>query len=505
MPLPASLTCRRPAPWGLGLRPALVGTLFAAALALPPVQNTAQAAPSSQNALDLTQTAQRYESAKAFAKAIAQGSGETKVSWPQAKAYLLAPRSHSPVDYRNVLAEIGISPNHPASDSHAWLEELVELPRTRVSDLLAPVFSDLLVTAGLLSWLGNEMRHDPELRRDGLSTLLDMGAHHKGTFVTGVDDAIARNSLWTIPTLLLVQAGLYDRPVSSRTQARLPDWIALVKADALRKHAPTRIRNPQVMQDFLLALAAIQDPMLAEQLLAALGAPNPKVRQVARLIARSIAPLNEVMASQNRKSLEARWTSLGADPAKIPRPGLTQRLALARALNVRDLQSLPAKLQEHLNLLDEQRKGAWRQAISKALSNEHFDQLSALFAQEPGELIDEQLVQNAVDAMDLSAGELLGRDEQARAAELWARAHSVAKAYNLKDHELLAAKRDQALLSIKSLSSHARRTLHRSLRPEASELETQDRAQTPGWKGSAIALFSVLLIPGAWTWMRRRL
>lgn len=491
--MPASLTRRRLAPWRLTLRLAL-GSCVLGAPAWP--RKAIAAEP-----LTLQDRAKSLPQAKAFAKKIAQDSGSVSIAWSDAKNYLLARRAASPVDYRNVLLQIGIRPGRSAAQSQAWLPELIQLDPARVSEPLQPVFADLLVTAATLSWLGDELRQSPSLRREGFRTLFKLASHHRQTFLTGVDDAIARNSLWAVPTLLLVQDQVYEYDLPKESQARVPEWVEMVHANALREHPPTRIRNPELMRDFLLALTAIGDPGLARQLAPALASPNSKVRRVARQLARFVAsPEDEPL----RNELDALWQQMGASPGRVKIPKLSAQQALARALDLDPAQKLAGQLQEHIKRLDDARRVAWAQEIRQALAQEDYDRLSAYFAQDPQDLVPNELVEDTLHSLDRAASLLLSRGNALRAAELWARAHAIAQSYELKDPQLYATKRDNALLADPELSSHARKTLHRSLRPQAGEIDDRGKLDLPSWQGSAFALFSVLLLPGAWTWIRRR-
>lgn len=492
--MPASLTRRRLAPWGLTLRLALLSCVLGA----PGLPGEALAA----EPLTLQDRANSLPQAKDFAKKVAQDSGSLSIAWADAKNYLLARRAASPVDYRNVLLQIGIRPGRSAAQSQAWLPELIELDAARVSEPLQPVFADLVVTAATLSWLGDELRQSPELRREGFRTLFELASHHRQTFLTGVDDAIGRNSLWAVPTLLLVQDKVYEFDLPKESQARVPEWIEMVHANALREHPPTRIRNPELMRDFLLALTAIGDSGLAQQLAPALASPNSKVRRIARKLARFVASPED---EQLRNDLDALWQQMGASPSKVKIPDLAAQQALARALKLDPQRALAEQLQQHIKRLDDARRVAWTQEVRQALAQEDYERLSAYFAQDPQDLVPKELVNDSLNSLDEAAGLMLSRGNALRAAELWARAHAIAQSYDRKDHQLYATKRDNALLADISLSSHARKTLYRSLRPNAGEIDNRGKLDLPSWQGSAFALFSILLLPGAWTWVRRRL
>src|SRR5690606_6880752 len=126
-------------------------------------------------------------------------------SWPAIREALLADRRAPKGDYRTVLAVIGgdvpdryghfaiawkKKHGHPVLLSEDWFEDLLAMPRSRISAPLLPVYRDCVLQTALLRAARN-LGRDPALADAVVETLLDAAYHHHGTFRDEVSRALA--------------------------------------------------------------------------------------------------------------------------------------------------------------------------------------------------------------------------------------------------------------------------------------------------------------------------
>lgn len=124
--------------------------------------------------------------------------------WPQLRDALRAPRRAPKGDYRSMLAAIGGDvPNRyghfdlawkkahgfSVKRSEDWFEDLLVLPRSKISGTLMPVFRDVVLQTAMLR-AASEIGKNPDRCSDVVDVLLDVAFLHEGTFRDEVSRAI---------------------------------------------------------------------------------------------------------------------------------------------------------------------------------------------------------------------------------------------------------------------------------------------------------------------------
>ncbi|MEM6295683.1 MAG: hypothetical protein AAGA54_30700 [Myxococcota bacterium] len=145
--------------------------------------------------------------------------------WPQLREHLLAERKAPKGDYRSLLSAIGGDvPNkygyfklawkkahgHSVKLSQDWFEDLLALPRGKVSPGLLPVYRDCILQTALLR-AASSAGHDPELATDVVDALLDAAYLHRGTFRDEVGRALAGVGDEAVPQLVVASISPSNR------------------------------------------------------------------------------------------------------------------------------------------------------------------------------------------------------------------------------------------------------------------------------------------------------
>lgn len=137
--------------------------------------------------------------------------------WPQLRELMLADRKAPKGDYRSLLKAIGGDvPNryghfnlawkkahgHDVKLSTAWFEDLLSLPRSKVSVGLLEVYRDCVLQTALFA-AASKIGHNRQLAPDVVASLLDAGYTHQGTFRDEVGRALVEIGNEAIPSLIV--------------------------------------------------------------------------------------------------------------------------------------------------------------------------------------------------------------------------------------------------------------------------------------------------------------
>ncbi|MGH1341160.1 MAG: hypothetical protein ACRBN8_06390 [Nannocystales bacterium] len=137
--------------------------------------------------------------------------------WPQIRERLLAERKAPKGDYRSLLGAIGGDvPNkygyfarawkrahgHDVKLSSDWFEDLLTLPRGKVSPGLLSVYRDCVLETSLLRATSKVGSSQPEQTADVVEALLDAAYLHRGTFRDEVGRAMLAVGDEAIPALV---------------------------------------------------------------------------------------------------------------------------------------------------------------------------------------------------------------------------------------------------------------------------------------------------------------
>ena len=138
--------------------------------------------------------------------------------WPQLRERLLAERKAPKGDYRSLLGAIGGDvPNkygyfarawkrahgHDVKLSEDWFEDLLTLPRSKVSPGLIPVYRDCVLQTALMRAAASVGARDPKQVDDVVDALLDAAYLHRGTFRDEVGRALVAVGDPAIPALVV--------------------------------------------------------------------------------------------------------------------------------------------------------------------------------------------------------------------------------------------------------------------------------------------------------------
>lgn len=221
--------------------------------------------------------------------------------WPRIREGLLAERKAPKGDYRSLLLAIGGDvPNkygtfalawkkahgHNVKVSTDWFEDLLALPRSKVSPNLLKVYRDCVLTTAYLR-AASQIGRDPALSRDVADTLLDAAYVHQGTFRDEVSRAIAAVGDEAVPHLVVFAISPSDRPRDQdkpEVRRALFAQHTLDKIDRLHPaRATAAVRdNPRLLAATLAAYGVARPGEAASVLLDFVDDRSPAVRKAAR-------------------------------------------------------------------------------------------------------------------------------------------------------------------------------------------------------------------------------
>ncbi|MCR9164809.1 MAG: hypothetical protein ACE37F_15015 [Nannocystaceae bacterium] len=146
--------------------------------------------------------------------------------WPELRVRLLAERKAPKGDYRSLLSAIGGDvPNkygyfklawkrahgYDVRLSQDWFEDLLTLPRSKVSPGLIPVYRDCVLETALLRAASKVGAGDPAQVDDVVDALLDAAYLHRGTFRDEVGRALVAVGDPAIPALVVASLSPSNR------------------------------------------------------------------------------------------------------------------------------------------------------------------------------------------------------------------------------------------------------------------------------------------------------
>ncbi|HET6583198.1 MAG TPA: hypothetical protein VFG69_07120, partial [Nannocystaceae bacterium] len=292
---------------GLANLRALADAVLPATVARPSVDPLAVAspvhAPTDRDELDDSITAIRKGPIDEIAGPARRLAASPKSLWPELRARMLAPRKAPKGDYRSLLRAIGGDvPNryghfdlawkkahgHAVKLSVDWLEDLLVLPRSKLSPALAPVYRDCVIETALLR-AASQLGRDPALAGDVVTALLEAAYLHEGTFRDEVGRAIQGIGDEAGPHLVLAAIP----PVHTSPAARRADpktaiaEYATVQLDRMDRLIPARAAEaaadtPRRLAALFAAYGTAKTGEAASLMLAHADARVPAVREAAR-------------------------------------------------------------------------------------------------------------------------------------------------------------------------------------------------------------------------------
>jgi len=146
--------------------------------------------------------------------------------WPQIRERMLAERKGPKGDYRSLLGAIGGDvPNkygyfarawkrahgYDVKLSADWFEDLLTLPRSKVSPGLLPVYRDCILETALLRAASTVGAADPDQVDDVVAALLDAAYLHRGTFRDEVGRALVGVGDEAVPALVVASLSPSNR------------------------------------------------------------------------------------------------------------------------------------------------------------------------------------------------------------------------------------------------------------------------------------------------------
>lgn len=226
-----------------------------------------------------------------------------KALWPELRARMLAPRKAPKGDYRSTLRAIGGDvPNryghfdlawkkahgHGVKLSVDWFEDLLAMPKSKLSPGLAPVYRDCVIETALLRG-ASALGRDPALTGDVVAALLEAAYLHEGTFRDEVGRAIQAIGDEAVPHLVLAAiAPVHTSPTKRREDPLVKRAeYAAVQLDRMDRLIPARAgesaaENPRRLAALLSAYGVAKTGEAAALMLEHADARVPAVREAAR-------------------------------------------------------------------------------------------------------------------------------------------------------------------------------------------------------------------------------
>lgn len=477
--------------------------------------------------------------------------------WPELRRRLLAERKAPKGDYEAVLKVIGgDTPNryghfalqwkqnhgYDVQRSEDWFEDLLAIPRGRISAMLLPVYRDCVLQTAMLQ-AAREIGRDPNYTASVVQTLHETAFAHHGLFRDEVSRALVALGDEAIPHLIALSIAEFEGDEERFDPEVMAVRFARNILDSMDRLHPQR------------AVEAVQhDPRLTEAVLRAYG--DAKLGEAAEILLDHVDHRSVAVRTAARNAFEAYVTGpaprvvkrtvrlLGGETTQA-RAFLTHRQRAWQAIRSRleaeapDLlepeceliqedgstdetcEAQPARLTEtYFGWLDARRSETERRAIDEALAHADPDQ--------GAEMIDRLLAMNPELGSAADEGSDPGSDQVERIARFFRKladdrqaAGSHARAGQLyRKSAMLLAERDEAVArqlriaallaeaSVEGLDPNGQAMLLRTAReldPSSSTVaraleqldspSTTDDADTPRlqrWVGAS-ALFSAVL------------
>lgn len=266
--------------------------------------------------------------------------------WPQIRTALAAPRKATKGDYRSMLAAIGGDvPNRyghfdlswkkahgfAVKRSEDWFEDLLVMPRSKLSPVLTPVYRDCVLQTSLLR-ASSEIGKNPNTSAEVVDVLLEAAIQHDGIFRDEVGRAIQRIGDEAVPHLWRRTIVVDDRDEVAMQRAEL----AIVQLDRMDRWIPERAEaalatEPRRLAALLDVWAEARNGNAAAIMLAHADSRVPKVRASARIAFASLVD------GPPPKTISRRVRLLGGGTGQAQaflnyrqRAGIAVREALAR-------------------------------------------------------------------------------------------------------------------------------------------------------------------------------
>lgn len=218
--------------------------------------------------------------------------------WPELRKAILAPRKAPKGDYRSMLRAIGGDvPNrygyfelawkkahgHNIKVSTDWFEDLLAIPRSKLSPMLTQVYRDCVIETAMLR-AASAIGRDPQLADDVVAALLDAAYVHEGTFRDEVGRAIQAVGDDAVAPLVLAAI----RPADDRDDAAMKRAeYAAHQLDRMDRWVPERAEaalrsDPRRLAALLRAWGVAHTGEAAQMMLLHVDARIPAVRDAAR-------------------------------------------------------------------------------------------------------------------------------------------------------------------------------------------------------------------------------
>jgi hypothetical protein len=175
---------------------------------------------------------------------------------------------------------------HAVVVSEDWFEDLLALPRSKVSRGLRKVYRDCVLQTAMLR-AASAIGRDPDRTAEVVATLLDVAYLHRGTFRDEVGRAIRGIGDEAIPHLVRASIEPPSRRKNDEDVEVKKAAYARYQLDRMDRLHPTRAvaavqQSPRLLAELLTAYGEARTGEAAVVLLDHADAPSPRVRSAAR-------------------------------------------------------------------------------------------------------------------------------------------------------------------------------------------------------------------------------
>jgi hypothetical protein len=398
--------------------------------------------------------------------------------WPRVRTLLLAERKAPKPDYRALLAAIGGDvPNRYGHFDRAWkrshgfsvklstdwFEDLLVLPRGRVSAGLTGVFRDCVLQTALLraaASIGRERLHTEAV----VAALLDAAFVHEGTFRDEVGRALLSIGDEAVPHLVL--AAIVPKGARDDDPRRRRAEYAATVLDRMDRLVPERAEaalqsDPRRLAALVRAWGVARRPDAAELVLRHVDAATPALREAARgafdayvdaedgevhrvvrLLGGGTAHARAYLSGRERAALAVRDALVHVAPDVLELPCDVRRDNGSIDEHCR---AQPRRYHDaYYRALDQRRSATMTAAIDAALAERDVDRAVAALDRVLAEASSELPTARLIPVYREAAALAWKRGEQARAAALWRKTARLAAA---SDPALASSLRTKALVA----------------------------------------------------------
>lgn len=408
----------------------------------------------SQTRPALAKIAQDLELARNLAERIADPEALSGLANAEAMQQLLASRSASVVDYRNIEKTLPASVLRSAQAGTlgiaTYRQALLAIVPAQLSPVLHSVYADLLLQSALAERLVAAAKSSPLESPAIAETLLRLQDHHRGSFSHIAAAALRQLGPQAAPFLWQLSQQNPSNDGEAQRQARAQHWLAHLGLDSQKSDANTKIPPALWSADLIAVVAKHGSTHFAQTIFDRIDHPEVALQNYARGHA-LLAAGARGDAHPELQMLQQRWKELGfkdqpapnSKPSDRPELRLELRAELQRWVEQHPCLNCPLPspasknspaqpplvqdLRARFAHLDSQRNRGWKRKLQNAVDRGDLETIAAASEYGPAQAAWTAFADEILTLRLQAANRAETAQQHRLAAAHWARAETLAQ------------------------------------------------------------------------------